>query len=86
MANLAVALEAAGAGVTDVAKTTIYVASSSRTDLVSAWRVARDASAITTPLSTLLGVAVLGYPDQLVEIEAAAVTGGGVRQPSYRDR
>ena len=27
--------------------------------------------------STLLGVAVLGYPDQLVEVEAVAVTGGG---------
>jgi enamine deaminase RidA (YjgF/YER057c/UK114 family) len=43
MANLAVALGAAGAVLTDVAKTTVYVASSSRTDLVTAWKVVRDA-------------------------------------------
>jgi hypothetical protein len=27
---------------------------------------------VTTPASTLLGVTVLGYPDQLVEVEAVA--------------
>jgi enamine deaminase RidA (YjgF/YER057c/UK114 family) len=43
MANLAVALGAAGAELTDVAKTTVYVASSSRTDLVTAWQVVRNA-------------------------------------------
>ena len=86
MANLAVALEAAGAGLTDVAKTTVYVASSSGTDLMTAWRVVRDAFGDHDAPSTLLGVAVLGYPGQLVEIEAVAVMGGGERQPSYRGR
>ncbi|WP_344648933.1 RidA family protein [Cryptosporangium japonicum] len=70
--NLRTALRAAGADFTDVVKTTIYVASNQREDLSAAW------SAITTyfdpqPPSTLLGVTVLGYPDQLVEIEAIAV-------------
>jgi enamine deaminase RidA (YjgF/YER057c/UK114 family) len=43
MANLAVVPGAAGAGLTDVARTTVYVALSSRTDLVTAWKVVRDA-------------------------------------------
>ena len=42
MANLAVALAAAGAELTDVAKTTVYVASN-RADLLNAWQVVRDA-------------------------------------------
>jgi enamine deaminase RidA (YjgF/YER057c/UK114 family) len=78
MANLAAALEAAGAGLSDVAKTTVYVASSSRADLVNAWQVVRDAFGEHDAPSTLLGVAVLGYPDQLVEVEAVAVTSDGL--------
>jgi enamine deaminase RidA (YjgF/YER057c/UK114 family) len=66
---------------TDVAKTTVYVASSSRTDLVSAWQVVRDAFGDHDAPSTLLGVAALGYPDQLVEVEAVAVIGGGLASP-----
>ena len=76
MANLAVALAAAGAELTDVAKTTVYVASSSRADLLNAWQVVRDAFGDHDAPSTLLGVAILGYPDQLVEVEAVAVTSG----------
>jgi enamine deaminase RidA (YjgF/YER057c/UK114 family) len=76
MANLAVALNAAGAELTDVAKTTIFVASSSCADLVTAWEVVRDAFRDHDAPSTLLGVAALGYPGQLVEVEAVAVTGG----------
>jgi len=79
MANLATALGAARAGLTDVAKTTVFVASSSRTDLVTAWQVVRDAFGDHDPPSTLLGVAVLGYPGQLVEVEAVAVIGGMAR-------
>ena len=82
MANLAVALRAAGAGLTDVAKTTVYVASSSRTDLVTAWQVVREAFGDHDVPSTLLGVAALGYyPGQLVEVEAVAVTYGGFARP-----
>jgi enamine deaminase RidA (YjgF/YER057c/UK114 family) len=84
MANLAVALGAAGAGLTNVAKTTVYVASSSRTDLVTAWQVVRDAFGDHAAPSTLLGVTVLGYPGQLVEVEAVAVTGGALGRPANR--
>jgi enamine deaminase RidA (YjgF/YER057c/UK114 family) len=77
MDNLAEALRAGGAGLHDVAKTTVYVASSSRDDLVAAWGVVRDAFGDHDPPSTLLGVAVLGYPDQLVEVEAVAVALAG---------
>jgi enamine deaminase RidA (YjgF/YER057c/UK114 family) len=72
MANLATALEAAGAGMTDVLKTTVYVASADRADLVAAWDVIRAAFGQHDAPSTLLGVTVLGYPGQLVEIEAIA--------------
>jgi enamine deaminase RidA (YjgF/YER057c/UK114 family) len=41
MANLEAALAAAGAGLTDVAKTTVYVANGDRADLVSVWGVVR---------------------------------------------
>ncbi len=72
MENLVVALRAAGAELTDVAKSTVYVASSRREDLVAAWDVVRAAFGDHDAPSTLLGVAVLGYPDQLVEVEAIA--------------
>jgi enamine deaminase RidA (YjgF/YER057c/UK114 family) len=71
--NLFVALEAAGAAKADVLKTTVYVASSDQAALVQAWEVIAAAFAPARPPSTLLGVAVLGYTGQLVEIEAVAV-------------
>ncbi|MBA2336384.1 MAG: RidA family protein [Acidimicrobiia bacterium] len=77
MENLVLALRAAGAELTDVAKTTVYVASSDRSDLVAAWEVVARVFGSHDVPSTLLGVAVLGYADQLVEIEAAAVRHGG---------
>jgi enamine deaminase RidA (YjgF/YER057c/UK114 family) len=73
MANLVTALEGAGAGLGDVLKTTVYVATSDRGDLVAAWEVVREAFGDHEPPSTLLGVTVLGHPDQLVEVEAVAV-------------
>lgn len=69
--NLEQALAAAGASLTDVVKTTIYVASD-RADLIAAWQAVRDALAPHRPPSTLLGVSLLGYQNQLVEIEAVA--------------
>ena len=71
--NLFVALSAAGASAADVLKTTVYVASSDQADLVRTWEVIAAAFAPARPPSTLLGVAVLGYTDQLVEIEAVAL-------------
>jgi len=73
MENLREALAAAGCGLRDVARTTVYVASSERADLVAAWQVVSAAFGEHDVPSTLLGVAVLGYPDQLVEVEAVAV-------------
>jgi enamine deaminase RidA (YjgF/YER057c/UK114 family) len=71
--NLLIALQAAGAGFGDVLKTTVYVASADQADLVSVWEVVRAAFGEHDPASTLLGVAVLGYANQLVEIEAIAL-------------
>nr|WP_067170283.1 RidA family protein [Microtetraspora niveoalba] len=76
MRNLVTALEGAGASLTDVAKTTVYVASSNQADLVAAWEVYREYMGEHDVPSTLLGVAVLGYHDQLVEVEAVAVIPG----------
>jgi enamine deaminase RidA (YjgF/YER057c/UK114 family) len=73
VANLFETLNAAGAGAGDVLKTTVYVASSSQDDLVRVWTVVKAAFEPSEPPSTLVGVAVLGYRDQLVEIEAVAL-------------
>ena len=79
MANLAESLAQAGSALTDVLKTTIYVASADRADLVAAWNVISAAFGEHDAPSTLLGVATLGYPEQLVEIEAVAVGGAPSR-------
>jgi enamine deaminase RidA (YjgF/YER057c/UK114 family) len=73
MANLTEALAAAGASLSDVLKTTVYVASSDQGDLVAAWDVVRAAFAEHDAPSTLLGVTTLGYAGQLVEVEAVAL-------------
>ena len=65
-------LEAAGASGEDVLKTTVYVASTDRADLVACWEEVQRSS-LAAAASTLLGVALLGYAGQLVEIEAIAV-------------
>ena len=57
-------------------KTTVFVASAERADLVAAWDVISAAFGEHDAPSTLLGVSVLGYENQLVEIEAVAVTPG----------
>jgi enamine deaminase RidA (YjgF/YER057c/UK114 family) len=76
MANLSTSLSDAGAALTDIVRTTVYVASSRQEELVAAWEVIRDALAPHDPPSTLLGVAALGYDDQLVEIDAVAALPG----------
>lgn len=70
--NMLVALGEAGATLEDVINTRILVASSNRADLVSAWDVVRDRFGEHDVPSTLLGVTVLGYEHQLVEIEVVA--------------
>jgi enamine deaminase RidA (YjgF/YER057c/UK114 family) len=71
--NLRIALEESGAAIGDVLKTTVYVASADRADLLAAWTEVAGFFGEHDAPSTLLGVAVLGYPGQLVEIEAVAV-------------
>ncbi|PRZ08565.1 enamine deaminase RidA (YjgF/YER057c/UK114 family) [Isoptericola sp. CG 20/1183] len=70
--NLVTALDAAGAALTDVLGTRVLVATTDRRDLHTAWDVVEARFAEHAVPSTLLGVTVLGYPDQLVEIEAWA--------------
>jgi enamine deaminase RidA (YjgF/YER057c/UK114 family) len=70
--NLATALAAADSSLEDVLKLTVYVATSDRSELVRAWSIVEQRLRPSPPPSTLLGVSVLGYPDQLVEIEAIA--------------
>lgn len=79
MANLAAALEAAGARLADVVVSTVYVASAERADLVAAWDVVRRHFGDHDPPSTLLGVTVLGYPGQLVEVQVMAAVRGPAR-------
>ncbi len=69
--NLLAALAEAGAGAESVLKTTIYVVAGERGDLVRVWNVVSER--LGRAPSTLLGVSLLGYADQLVEIEAVAV-------------
>ncbi|MBO8192251.1 RidA family protein [Streptomyces oryzae] len=70
--NLRTALGEAGAGLRDLISTRVLVASSRQEDLGAAWEVYRDAMGDHDVPSTLMGVTVLGYTDQLVEIEAVA--------------
>jgi enamine deaminase RidA (YjgF/YER057c/UK114 family) len=70
--NMVIALHEAGASIEDVISTRVLVASTDRDDLVRAWDVVRQAFGVHDVPSTLLGVTVLGYEHQLVEIEAVA--------------
>jgi enamine deaminase RidA (YjgF/YER057c/UK114 family) len=67
-----VALQAAGADLPDVVKTTVYIATQRRQDPLAAWEVVSRHFGDHDPPGTLLGVSVLGYRDQLVEVEAVA--------------
>ncbi|TDC71360.1 RidA family protein [Actinomadura sp. GC306] len=70
--NMRTALKDAGASLDDVISTRVLVASGSQADLVTAWEMVRDAFGDHDVPSTLMGVTVLGYDEQLVEIEAVA--------------
>jgi enamine deaminase RidA (YjgF/YER057c/UK114 family) len=70
-ANLLEALAHAGTGPDGLLKTTVYVVGQDRSDLVRVWNIVSER--LGRAPSTLLGVSFLGYPDQLVEIEAVAL-------------
>lgn len=84
--NLEVALAAAGATLGDVIMTRVLVASTRQEDLGTAWQVVRDAFGDHDVPSTLMGVTVLGYRDQLVEVEAVAAVLDPPATPSAQER
>jgi enamine deaminase RidA (YjgF/YER057c/UK114 family) len=75
--NLFVALEAASSSPELVLKTTVYVVAAERSELVRVWDIVADGFHEARPPSTLLGVSMLGYPEQLVEIEVIALSTSG---------
>ena len=75
MENLFTVLQVHRAGPEHLVRTTVYVVGD-RPDLVAVWDVVAASLAPHRPPSTLLGVAVLGYQDQLVEIDAIAALPG----------
>jgi enamine deaminase RidA (YjgF/YER057c/UK114 family) len=76
--NARTALAAAGAGPEQVVKAVIYVVSDDRAALAQVWN--RFTGSVIGPAfttaSTLLGVAQLGYPGQLVELDLIAALEG----------
>lgn len=70
--NLREALKECNATLEDVVYTRVLVASQERSELVTAWDAIREEFGKHDVPSTLSGVTVLGYPNQLVEIEAVA--------------
>jgi enamine deaminase RidA (YjgF/YER057c/UK114 family) len=68
--NLLAALAQRRIGPDSLLKTTVFVVAQERSDLVRVWDVV--SVHLGRAPSTLLGVSLLGYPDQLVEIEAIA--------------
>ena len=72
--NSLTALAAAGAAPEDVVRSVIYVTSEDRAALAAVWarlNTSVIASAFSSA-STLLGVAQLGFPGQLVEVDLTA--------------
>ena len=70
--NLKEVLKDCGATLEDVVYTRVLVASQNQSDLVTSWEaIVKEFGNHDVP-STLSGVTVLGYTNQLVEIEAVA--------------
>lgn len=74
--NLETALATADAELIDVVGTRVLLATGDRAELVAAWDVVAAHFGEHDVPSTLVGVALLGYPDPLVEIEAVAAVAG----------
>lgn len=74
VSNTLVALEAVGAAPVQVVRTTIWVVGSDRSDLGAVWERLRASplSDAFTSASTLVGVSLLGYPGQLIELDVLA--------------
>lgn len=76
--NALAALAAVEARPQDVVRSVIYVRSDDREDLSTAWSrlTASGLGPAFTSASTLLGVAQLGFPGQLVEVDLTAALPG----------
>ncbi|MEU5522154.1 RidA family protein [Streptomyces sp. NPDC047860] len=78
IANLEEQLRAVGSSLDLVVATDVYVVSGEPAALSAVWEVVEASGLSTGPhSSTLIGVACLGYPGQLVEITATAVVPDG---------
>ncbi|MEU5975906.1 RidA family protein [Streptomyces sp. NPDC047315] len=73
-ANALTALRAVGAGPEHVVRSVIYVVSTDEKVLAKAWDRLNGSGIATafSTASTLLGVAQLGYPGQLIEVDLTA--------------
>jgi enamine deaminase RidA (YjgF/YER057c/UK114 family) len=73
--NIGTALASVGAAASDVVRTVIYVAASDRESLSTVWSslTSSGVAEAFTSAATLLGVAQLGFPGQLVEVDVTAV-------------
>ena len=74
VANALIALDAVAATPDHVVRSVIYVVTAETTVLGNAWRrlTTSAIAAAFTSASTLLGVAQLGFPGQLVEVDLTA--------------
>ncbi|RPA60078.1 RidA family protein [Gordonia oryzae] len=71
LGNLAAVLGEQGAALSDVAKLTVYVAEHLQSDLYVAWE-AVSAEFDAVPPTMMMGVSVLPYDGQVVEVDAVA--------------
>ncbi|MEV6884620.1 RidA family protein [Streptomyces sp. NPDC051135] len=80
IANLTEQVRAVGSELEQVVSTDVYVVGTDTAALSAVWEVVEASGLGAGPhSSTLLGVACLGYPGQLVEITATAVVPEGGR-------
>jgi enamine deaminase RidA (YjgF/YER057c/UK114 family) len=71
IANLTEQAKAVGAGLEDVISTDVYVVTDAHDTLDAVWEVIQASGLSLGPhSSTIVGVTLLGYPGQLVEITA----------------